>query len=62
MGKSGECWEWEVSINNISISVQSYQSLGDNSVHILILQMKNKSPFKEVRLVRILLAHIPAKY
>lgn len=62
MGKSGECWEWEVSINNISISVQSYQSLGDNLVRILILQMKNKSPFKEVRLVRILLAHIPAKY
>lgn len=62
MGKSGECWEWEVSINNISISVQSYQSLGDNLVHILILQMKNKSPFKEVRLVHILLAHIPAKY
>lgn len=48
MGKSGECWESEVSINNISISVQSYQSLGDNLVHILILQMKNKSPFKEV--------------
>lgn len=62
MGKSGECWEWEVSINNISISVQSYQSLGDNSVRILILQLKNKSPFKEVRPVRILLAHIPAKY
>ena len=62
MGKSGECWEWEVSINNISISVQSYQSLGDNLVHVLILQMKNKSPFEEVRLVHILLAHIPGKY